>query len=100
MANKKRDHDLFKTLRENGLRKRVARTMSQSAGRGKRGTAPAGISSTIEKLRQAASELESRVGGASPRSAGAKKAAQTRKRNAAKRSASAKKAAKTRERNR
>jgi hypothetical protein len=96
MANKKRDPDLFKTLRESGLRKRVARTLSQSAGRGQRGTGPASVSSTIERLRQAASELESRVGGASQRSEAAKKAAGTRKRNAAKRSDGAKKAAKTR----
>jgi len=96
MANKKRDSELFKTLRESGLRKRVARTLSQSAGRGQRGTSPASVSSPIEKLRRAASELESRVGGASPRSEAAKKAAGTRKNNAAKRSERAKKAAKTR----
>ncbi len=98
MANKKRDADLFETLRESGLRKRVARTMSKSAGRGKRGTAPANVSSTIDKLRQAASELERRVGGPSQRSEAAKKAARTRKRNASKRSESARKAAKTRSR--
>jgi hypothetical protein len=96
MANKKRDSELFKNLRDSGLRKRVARTMSQSAGRGQRGTGPTSVSSAIEKLRQAASELESRAGGASPRSEAAKKAARTRKRNAAKRSERAKKAAKTR----
>lgn len=96
MANKKRDSDLFNTLRESGLRKRVARTMSQSPGPGKRGTSSASVSRTIDKLRQAASELEGRVGGASQRSEAATKAARTRKRNAAKRSASAKKAAKTR----
>lgn len=96
MANKKRESDLFETLRESGLRKRVAKTMSQSAVRGKRGTSPASVSSTIDKLRQAASELESRVGGASERSEAAKRAARTRKRNASKRSASAKTAVKTR----
>ncbi len=100
MANKKRDEDLFETLRQSGLRKRVAKTMSTTAGRGKRDNSPAGVSSTVEKLRQAASELERRVGGASARSEAATKAARTRKRNASKRSASAKKAAKTRSKDR
>lgn len=96
MAKRKQDPDLFETLRASGLRKRVAAAMSKSAGRGGRGASQANVSNTIDKLRQAASELERRVGGTSQRSEAAKKAARTRKRNAAKRSASAKKAARTR----
>ncbi|MDQ6729644.1 MAG: hypothetical protein M3022_04935 [Actinomycetota bacterium] len=96
MANRKRDSDLFETLRESGLRKRVAKTMSKSAGRGKRGTSPASVSSTIDRLRQAASALESRADAASQRNQAARKAARTRRRNAVKRSAKAKQAADSR----
>ncbi|MGI8713474.1 MAG: hypothetical protein ACR2NR_09875 [Solirubrobacteraceae bacterium] len=95
MANKQRDSDLFEVLRESGLRKKVARAVTESAGRAKKGAPPKTVSNTVEGLRAAASELEHRVSG-SRRSEAAKQAARTRKRNAAKRSASAKKAARTR----
>jgi hypothetical protein len=95
MAKKSRDRDLLHTLRESGLRKKVAKAVTASASRAKPGKPPSAVSRTIDSLRSAASELENRVNG-SRRTAAAKKAAQTRTRNAAKRSASAKKAAKTR----
>jgi hypothetical protein len=97
MANKKRESGPFDGLRQSGLRKKVAKALSDSAGRTKRGKPPTGVARTVESLRTAASELENRVSG-SRRSEAGKKAARTRKRNAAKRSASAKKAAKTRAR--
>jgi hypothetical protein len=95
MAKNKRDADLIQTLRESGLRKKVAKTVTESASQTKQGKPPTAVARTIDSLRTAASELEDRVHG-SRRSAAGQKAAQTRKRNAAKRSASAKKAAKTR----
>jgi hypothetical protein len=89
---KKHDKDLLQTLRKSGLRKKVARTLTGPANRGKRSPL---VIRTVENLRTAALELEKRVTGAT-RSEAAKKAASTRKRNAAKRSAAARKAAKTR----
>jgi hypothetical protein len=97
MASRKRESDLFDVLRQSGLRKKVAKALSESAGRAKRGKPPTGVARTVENLRTAASELENRVTG-SRRTEAAKKAARTRKRKAVKRSASAKKATKTRAR--
>lgn len=91
MANKQ-DKDLQQTLQAVGVRKKVSRALTESAGRTNGGKQPKTITGTVEKLRTAASELEDRA----RRSAAAKKAADTRKRKAAKRSAAARKAAKTR----
>jgi hypothetical protein len=92
---KKQDKDLFDVLRASGLRKKVARGLSDSAAKAKGAKHSSLIDKTVDNLRGAASELESRVS-QSGRSDAAKKAARTRKRNADKRSASARKAAKTR----
>jgi hypothetical protein len=94
---KKQDNDLFDALRASGLRKKVARGLTDSAARAKSGKHSSTVTRTVESLRDVASELESRVSHSS-RSDAAKKAARTRKRNADKRSASARKAAKTRSR--
>ena len=97
MARRKQDTDLLAVLRESGLRKKVAKRLSDTAGKGSTsGRTSASITRTVETLRNAATELEERVNGSSRRSEAAKKAARTRKKNAAKRSASAKQAAKTR----
>jgi hypothetical protein len=92
---KKRDNDLMKKLQQSGVRKRVARAVSDAAGKTNSGRQPAVVTRTIESLRSAASEIEKRVGG-SQRSEAAKKAARTRKRKAAQRSSAARKGAKTR----
>ncbi len=92
---KKQDKDLMQMLRESGLRKKVARDVTESAGRANQGKQPKTVTQTVESLRAAAAELENRSA-SSRRSAAAKKAAGTRKREAAKRSATARKAAKTR----
>ena len=97
MARKQSD-DLFDVLRARGLRKRVARTLGELDGGGRK------AGSRGEKLaRKAAADLNSaaedirkRVLGDSDRTAAGRKAAATRKRNAAKRSAAAKKGARTR----
>ena len=88
MARRKQNADLFDALRESGMRKKVAKALTNSNGRARRGKSPTGVESTIQNLRDAAAALEHRVG-RSDRSEAAKKAARTRKRNAAKRSASA-----------
>jgi hypothetical protein len=88
---------LFDRLRANGIRKRVAKDLSQAlstaggSGPGKAATA------RIAELRKMVADLEDRAkGGPAKRQAAAKKAAATRKRKAAERSAAAKKAARTR----
>lgn len=91
----KKDKDLFDVLRDSGLRRKVARALTDSAGRAKSDRPSKTIARTVDGLRKAAAELEGRVGD-SRRSEAAQKAARTRKRKAAKRSAAAKKAAKTR----
>ncbi len=95
MAKKKQDKDLLKTLRSGGVRKSVARFLTESTGSTKRGKQPTRVSKTVDNLKAAVGELESRVLG-SQRSEAAKKAARTRKRKAAQRSAAARKAARTR----
>ena len=95
---KKSDADLVKALRAGGLRKKVARAVTEASQKGK-GAKPTLVDRTVKNLRVAASELEHRNDG-TKRSDAAKKAARTRKRKAAKRSDAARKAAKTRARNR
>ena len=101
MARNK-NSDLFSSLRAQGLRKRVARALSDLEGgsRGARGNAEKLARQAIKDLREAADGLEKRlnIGGSATRSRAARKAAATRKRTAAKRSTSARKAATTRAR--
>ncbi len=88
---------LFDRLRANGLRKRVARDLSDalSAAHGSRPSQAA--QTRIASLHKLVADLEDRAkGGPAKRQAAAKKAAATRKRKAAARSAAAKKAARTR----
>jgi hypothetical protein len=91
-------HDLFKTLRAAGLRKKVAASLSDAAGRGSRSAKqPKAVRDAARELRALASTLEDRATGrTAKRSAAAKQAAATRRRKAAKRSAAAKKGARTR----
>ena len=94
---KKRDTDLMAQLRESGLRKKVARSITDSAGQARKGKTPKLVTDTVSSLRKAATELENRVTGPDRRAA-AKKGAATRKRKAAARRASARKGARTRAR--
>jgi hypothetical protein len=96
MANKK-NQDLFDTLRNSGLRKRVAKTIAGTS-RKTDGRVPAPARKALNDLRSVVGELEHRLAGTAGdrRKAGAIKAARTRKAAAAKRSKSAKKAARTR----
>lgn len=94
MAKKSSTPDLFQTLRDSGLRKRVARTVADAIERAP-GRKPA-AERAVRDLRKLLGDLEGRVTGSTKRKEAAKKAAATRKRKAAKRSAAAKKAARTR----
>jgi hypothetical protein len=99
MAKSNGNDDLFDHLHARGVRKKVAKAISSSAGNGAKGRkrAEALAQTAIADLRSASDAIKDRVVNRdSKRSEAAKKAARTRKRNAAKRSASAKKAAATR----
>jgi hypothetical protein len=100
MARKSSTPDLFETLRARGLRKRVARTLSDAVERAPGRKPPKQVERAVRDLRALVSDLEDRATGGTKakRREAARKAAATRKRKAAKRSASAKKAAKTRAR--
>ena len=96
VARKSRQDELFEMLRARGLRKRVAKSVSEATGRANRNT-PKGVKKVANDLRSLAAEIEDRAtGGPTKRKAAAKKAAATRKRKANQRSAAAKKAARTR----
>lgn len=94
----KKNDDLISRMRDNGMRKKVARSLGDAVERGSRGRKPpSSVQKAVDELRSLANQLEDRAsGGPGKRKAAAKKAAATRKRNAAKRSASARKGARTR----
>lgn len=86
---KKRSNDFVDFLRSQGLRKRVAKALSdlESSTSDARGNAERIGRRVMDDLRNAADEIEKRlnIGGAGTRSAAAKKAAKTRKRATKKR---------------
>ena len=90
-----RNTDFVSYLRSQGLRKRVAKALSdlESGSRGARGNAEKAGRRVIADLRSAADAIEKRLdlGGAGTRSRAAKKGAKTRKRTATKRRPGAKK---------
>jgi hypothetical protein len=101
MANKRFDQELFDRLRNSGLRKQTAQTVTDALGAGRAvgGRSEKAVRGLIGDLRSLADELEDRVTGRSTkRKQAAQKAARTRASAARKRSASAKKAAATRKR--
>lgn len=92
----KQDKNLYDRLRASGLRKSVARNISEAAGTGGNRGKKA-LRGAVSDLRGVVGDLEDRAkGGPAKRKATAKKAAATRKRNAKKRSNAAKKGARTR----
>ena len=96
----KTDRDLFDTLRASGLRKSAATNLSKAFGKADNSPPSKGAKKAVSDLRDAVSDLESRVRRTDrKRSEAAKKAAATRKRKASQRSTAAKKAAQTRAKN-
>ncbi len=99
MAKKKRksDNKLYESLRDSGVRKKVAAKVSEALPKGG-APKPKPARKAAADLTAAADKISKRVTGktSSKRSAAAKKAARTRKANASKRSAAGKKAARTR----
>jgi len=86
--------DLFKTLREHGLRKSVARAVADAESGGKKSDAVA--RDVLADLEAAGDTIRRRVTTPDARKQAGKKAAATRTRNASKRSDAAKRAARTR----
>ncbi len=90
------DNDLFKRMRDLGVRKSRAKKVAEAI-RNSPKKAPKPARKAIADLQGAAYEIQDRIqGGPQKRKAAAKKAARTRKLKAKKRSESAKKGAKTR----
>jgi hypothetical protein len=96
MANAQADA-LFDRLRANGIRKRVAKELSEALSSANGSRTSKAATARVADLRRVVADLEDRAkGGPAKRQAAAKKAAATRKRKAAQRSAAAKKGARTR----
>jgi hypothetical protein len=91
----KTDTDLFRRLRDSGVRKKLARSVSSSSADSGRSAGGRALLQSADRLREVADALERGVKHSENKRVG-KKAAETRKRNAAKRSAAAKKGARTR----
>lgn len=96
MAKTKRDQDLYSKMRDHGLRKSVARQLSELPAHVSGGKqAPKPLRDAVERLEGLVEELK-RHTGRGDRQAAARKAARTRSQNAASRSSAARKAARTR----
>lgn len=97
MAKKSRQQELMERLHAQGLRQRVAKTVSEAVASGRRTKPPTGVKKVVADLRNLADEIEDRATGkTAKRQAAARKGVATRKRKAAARSAAAKKGARTR----
>ena len=96
----KMDEDLFRRLRELGMRKGRARKVAK-AFEGSKRNAPKAARRAIADLVGAAAEVQDHINkGPQKRKEAAKKAARTRKKNAKERSESAKKGARTKAKSR
>ena len=90
------DQELYNRVRASGVRKRVARTVAEAAGKADSRT-PKALNDAAKSLRSVAADLEDRAkGGPAKRKRAAQKAVRTRKAKTAQRSRAAKKGAKTR----
>ena len=96
MAKTKQDKKLYSKMRDNGIRKSVAKDLSKLPAHVSGGKqAPKPLRDAIERLEGLVKELRGHTD-SGDRQTAARKAARTRKQNAASRSASARKAARTR----
>jgi hypothetical protein len=96
MAKTKQEKKLYSRMRSGGVRKKVARELTELSASVKGGKqAPKPLRETVKRLEQTVSELRDHVG-RGDRKAAARKAARTRKAKKQKRSASARKGARRR----
>lgn len=96
MAKTKQDKKLYSKMRDNGIRKSVAKDLSKLPAHVSGGKqAPKPLRDAIDRLEGLVKELRGHTD-SGDRQTAARKAARTRKQNAASRSASARKAARTR----
>lgn len=96
MAKTKQDRKLYSRMRASGVRKRVARELTQLPSSSKGGKrVPKPMRDAVKRLERTVSELRDHVG-SGDRKAAARKAARTRKAKKQKRSASARKGARRR----
>jgi hypothetical protein len=96
VANRKQNKKLYARLRENGLRKKVARQLtelSSHVGGGKKPRKP--MREAVDRLEATVQELRAHVGHGD-RQAAARKGARTRAANSRRRSAAGRKAARSR----
>lgn len=96
MAKTKQDKNLYSKMRDNGIRKRVAKELSKLPAHVSGGKqAPKPLRDAIERLEGLVKELKGHTDSGDRKTA-ARKAARTRSQNATSRAASARKAARTR----
>jgi hypothetical protein len=96
MAKSKQEKKLYARMRSSGVRKKVARELTQLTASSKDGKrAPKPLRETVKRLEKTVSELREHVG-RGDRKASARKAARTRKAKKQKRRATARKGARSR----
>jgi hypothetical protein len=97
MANRKQNKKLYSRMRENGVRKKVARQLTDLTARvgGGKKKPPKPMREAVDRLEATVQELRAHVG-RSDRKAAGRKAARTRAANSRKRSAAGRKAARSR----
>jgi hypothetical protein len=95
MAKVKGQKKLYSKLRDNGVRKRTAKELSQLPGHVSKGRAPKAVRDTVDRLESVVDELRAHTMKGDRRTA-ARKAARTRSRKASQRSAAAKRGARAR----
>jgi hypothetical protein len=96
VAKTKQEKKLYTRMRASGVRKKVARELTQLSSSGRRRKkAPKPLREAVERLERTVSELRDHVGHADRKAAG-RKAARTRKAKKQKRSASGRKGARRR----
>jgi hypothetical protein len=96
VANRKQNKKLYTRLRENGIRKKVARQLTEMSSHvraGKKSSSP--MREAVDRLEATVQELRAHVGHGDRKAAG-RKAARTRAANSRRRSAAGRKAARTR----
>ena len=92
---KVKDKKLYRRLRSSGVRKKVARELTELPGEARNGRAPKRLRDTVERLDAGVTELRGHLRRGDRKTA-AKKAARTRRAKAKKRSTASRKGARKR----